>query len=366
MVDFSANFNTPNAPVEVHTMPDKFTQGGGAPATGGLQTPPKKGSKASWIIIAVIIFAGIAIVVGAIYLIYVNLPTQKTQQAINEGKNTNSNAIISNLNANLNAKKNGNGNGNLNLNISLNKNANSNANSNLNSNSNGNINSNVAKESVKNAPDSDIDGLTAAEEKLFGTKMDKPDTDEDGYKDGVEVINGFNPQGEGKIADSAVAGLYVNEDYRYQLLYPKGWNVEPIAEDNKNVIFTPPEEENAGEFIEVITETNPYGYEALDWYLDQNKEAVESQVDQIKVNGMEGILSVDGYTAYFTDENYVYAVHYNFGSKKEINFASTFRMMYQSIKLHLKKTQDQSNSNSNANSNGNLNKNQNSNGNTND
>ncbi len=41
--------------------------------------------------------------------------------------------------------------------------------------------------------DSDQDGLTDAEEKLYGTNPHNPDTDGDGYSDGAEVKAGYNP-----------------------------------------------------------------------------------------------------------------------------------------------------------------------------
>jgi hypothetical protein len=41
--------------------------------------------------------------------------------------------------------------------------------------------------------DSDCDGLTNAEEKLYGTDPENADTDGDGYSDGVEIKSGYDP-----------------------------------------------------------------------------------------------------------------------------------------------------------------------------
>lgn len=41
--------------------------------------------------------------------------------------------------------------------------------------------------------DSDQDGLTDSEEKLYGTNPQNPDSDEDSYSDGAEVRSGYNP-----------------------------------------------------------------------------------------------------------------------------------------------------------------------------
>ena len=45
--------------------------------------------------------------------------------------------------------------------------------------------------------DSDNDGLLDIEEADYGADVNNPDTDGDGYSDGDEVKNGFNPAGEG-------------------------------------------------------------------------------------------------------------------------------------------------------------------------
>ena len=47
--------------------------------------------------------------------------------------------------------------------------------------------------------DNDNDGLSNLEEIEFGTDLNNPDTDGDGYYDGDEVDNGYNPLGEGEL-----------------------------------------------------------------------------------------------------------------------------------------------------------------------
>ena len=48
--------------------------------------------------------------------------------------------------------------------------------------------------------DSDSDGLSDMLESIYGTDINNPDTDGDGYTDGEEVDNGYNPLGEGLIS----------------------------------------------------------------------------------------------------------------------------------------------------------------------
>jgi hypothetical protein len=49
--------------------------------------------------------------------------------------------------------------------------------------------------------DPDLDGLTNLEEYKYQTDPQNPDTDGDGYKDGEEVKNGYNPKGPGKLVE---------------------------------------------------------------------------------------------------------------------------------------------------------------------
>ena len=55
------------------------------------------------------------------------------------------------------------------------------------------------KEAADRIADDDKDTLTNALEKIYGTDPKKDDTDSDGYKDGEEINNGYNPNGDGKL-----------------------------------------------------------------------------------------------------------------------------------------------------------------------
>lgn len=88
---------------------------------------------------------------------------------------------------------NANQNANENTNVAVpDVNGNANGNENVNDNSNGNVNTPVDA-NVNGSQDLDNDGLTNDQERLYKTDPLNPDTDGDGYKDGVEVATGYDP-----------------------------------------------------------------------------------------------------------------------------------------------------------------------------
>lgn len=342
---------------EIYTMPDKFLQDTGPVGDSG--SGKKKGKLWTWILIIVIVLAIAGIIAGVAYYILNGLPeTQTTQQTntvventneVSVNDNTNENANLNendNTNANDNANENlnDNTNANDNLNENANANANANANDNTNTNENANVNANTnttnANVNVNVVPskDTDSDSLSNEEEQIYTTKADKPDTDTDGYNDGAEILAGYdptNPTSAGRLSDSSLVESYKNKEYGYTILFPSEWIAEEVSESTDNeVFFTPSALDTAGQFVEVIVENNPTGFTAVDWYLDQQPSVAESELEKItSFAGAEGVLSTDGYTAYFANNNYVYAISYQYGNSKELHFNSTFTMMAKSFVL---------------------------------
>lgn len=342
---------------EIYTMPDKFLQDAGPVGDSG--SGKKKGKLWTWILIIVIVLAIAGIVAGVAYYILNGLPeTQTTQQTNTVVENTNEAPVNNNANANTNSNENDNTNANDNANENLNDNTNANDNANDNENVNANDNSNVngnentntttndntnttnTNTNVNVVPSKDTDGdsLSNEEEQIYTTKADKPDTDTDGYNDGAEILAGYdptNPTSAGRLSDSSLVESYKNKEYGYTILFPSEWIAEEVSESRDNeVFFTPSALDTAGQFVEVIVENNPTGFTAVDWYLDQQPSVTESELEKItSFAGAEGVLSTDGYTAYFANNNYVYAISYQYGNSKELHFNSTFTMIAKSFVL---------------------------------
>lgn len=66
--------------------------------------------------------------------------------------------------------------------------------------------------------DSDHDGLTDSQEKLFGTDPYDPDTDQDGMTDGEEVALGRNPLGPGRLKHALIPTK--ENDHKPHILHP--------------------------------------------------------------------------------------------------------------------------------------------------
>lgn len=90
--------------------------------------------------------------------------------------------------------------------------------------------------------DPDRDELTEAEEVLYGTNSTMPDSDSDGYLDGHEVVNLYNPAGIApqRLEDAGLALRYIGTDAGLEVLYPRPWRANP-EEGGRRIVFQSPD-----------------------------------------------------------------------------------------------------------------------------
>lgn len=189
----------------------------------------------------------------------------------------------------------------------------------------------IEEEGVHSGLDSDGDGLTDVEEEVFGSMVSNPDTDHDGFLDGHEVFHLYNPAGTSpeKLIDTGAVKNYKNETDKYQIYYPKNWTVGGLGSGGKDGTII---NSGTGEFISIIVEENLDSLPIISWYLEQAPGVKAGDIQTfVTKNGLDGVKSPDGYSAYFTRDGVVYVISYNIGTKMEINYKRTFEMMLNSF-----------------------------------
>jgi len=248
---------------------------------------------------------------------------RNTNQLINQNTNQSVNQNINQLSGNRNENADQN-NGN-----SISTTTNSNVNADANANVNAGTNVNTATGDLSPAVDFDSDSLTALEEALFGTDPNVSDSDGDGYSDGNEIINGYDPtRPRVSLSDSGLIRTYSNAEY--SVIYPSNWQVRDLGGDE--IIF----QATNGEFVEIFSIPNQDNIGLSDWFKQQFPEISFGSVTQVKINNLDGIRSVDRLTYYLVDSNdssLVYLITYNIGNSTEINFNTTFNVMVKNFRL---------------------------------
>lgn len=191
---------------------------------------------------------------------------------------------------------------------------------------------------LPDASDKDRDELSDTEEELYGTKNYLPDSDRDGYVDGVELKNLFSPLVANEaLLESGLVVEYSNEIAGWAVYYPAQWFVEPIDATKQQVLFVSQTDE--GDFFEITVENNPNQYTAEEWYdalIENSDDEDAPQVDKstpVTVGEIDGVVSPDGLVYYFATETQLIRILYTVGLQEEIAFRSTFEMMVNSFVL---------------------------------
>ncbi|MFA6098132.1 MAG: hypothetical protein WCV50_02185 [Patescibacteria group bacterium] len=339
--------------VRIHTMPSKF-----------YLDENKSGSGKNIFLVVFLIILAVLVLGGGGYFAYTSFYQNKNQNSnANSLANENEEGDLNDTNSSANA----NGNKNANTNGSNTNNANrTNVNAvdinslnifnNLNQNTNtGNFNINT----VVSSADADLDGLSDVEEPIYSTKISSADSDGDGFSDGQEVINGYNPNGTGKLELNAGVLRYTDTDEKYSLLYPKTWVVSDDNQTSSGKIFSA-----NGQFVTISVELNAAKLSARDWYLTKSPGIDSSRIQSVTNwdATLAGVKSIDGLTVYYTKNDQTFIISYNINILTQADYLTTFAMMYKSFTLV---TANFVNSNANSNSNTSTNFNFNTNINTN-
>lgn len=180
--------------------------------------------------------------------------------------------------------------------------------------------------------DTDNDKLSEAEEEIFQTDPGVFDTDSDGYFDGQEVFNLYNPKGVApmKIIDSGLVQEYINPTFQYRLYYPSTWLATPIDErDNRDVLFST----FSGDYIQVKAYDKTVGETFPGWFGrlvgDQIYSDLTSSTNRFSVPFYR---RKDGLVSYFDTPNQVYIVILYSRDEDKNNWPHVMDMAVQSFR----------------------------------
>lgn len=179
--------------------------------------------------------------------------------------------------------------------------------------------------------DSDNDGLTNAEEILLGTATSTSDTDSDGYLDGAELLNLYDPSASStKLIANSHISLYENNTFNYSLLYPKDWQFSVNGGDD-SIMF----KSDDNQFFQIIVQTNTAKQTLDQWYIEQLSVQTVNDFDRLSGPNWQGIKNLDGLTLYLMDarQNYIFTLAYNPGENNILDYIDIFDMMVKSLSL---------------------------------
>ena len=186
---------------------------------------------------------------------------------------------------------------------------------------------------LADSADLDQDSLTDREEEIFGTDSGIWDTDTDGYFDGQEVFNLYNPTGFApvRLIDSGLIREYVNPTWQYRVYYPIGWAAAAVDPKADHVLFSA----ITGDFIEVRAFPKEAGESFADWFARRTADQQFSDLVEITNRfDVSGWKRRDELVAYFETDQAVFLFIYQIGEEAEsVLFRNTIKMMYQSFRL---------------------------------
>lgn len=179
--------------------------------------------------------------------------------------------------------------------------------------------------------DTDSDGLSEIEETLYGGQTTIPDTDGDGFLDGHEVVNLYNPSGIApeRLEAAGFVTRFAHATYAYEVLYPKGWPTLP-ASSARDISF----QSATGESIAIAVVDNPEGLTLRDF---ARQSAPDARISDWTANkaSVDGILLEESgqLRVMFSAKGLIYVFGYVLPSDSGAAYRRTLEMMANSLRI---------------------------------
>lgn len=177
--------------------------------------------------------------------------------------------------------------------------------------------------------DTDSDGLTNAEERVLTTLPNNPDTDNDGFLDGHEALNLYNPAGfqPERLVDAGLVHEYKDAPQHLAFFYPAPWSITSADDTGANITVT----SLTGETFTLTVIPNGKAQTLDSWYQEQNTATGPSPSSVKTKAGVSGILAADGRSAFFAHSGSIIAIRYNTTAEGPLLYPRLFEMMFISL-----------------------------------
>ena len=179
--------------------------------------------------------------------------------------------------------------------------------------------------------DSDSDGLTDIEERMYGTDYRNPDSDGDTFLDGNEVFHRYDPMGvaPSTLLDTGAVKVYSEASLPFTVYYPLSWKVTADLAKSIATFKTP-----ALASVTVEWSAKDPLLTVEDWVLKNVKGMdITTLKSSYTKEGYYTLRSKDDLVAYVDGKDSVYTLTYALNTSLEISYIQTFAMMINSLHI---------------------------------
>ncbi len=179
--------------------------------------------------------------------------------------------------------------------------------------------------------DSDSDGITDIEERMYGTDYRNPDSDGDTFLDGNEVFHRYDPNGlsPSTLLDTGAVKIFTDAALPFTVYYPLSWKQSLDTAKNMVTFKT-----SALASVTIAWGAKDTDLTVEDWVLKHVKDAdISTLKSSYTKEGYYTLRSKDDLVAYVDGGTHVYAFTYALNGSLEISYVQTFAMMVNSFHL---------------------------------